>query len=41
MKLAAEVTLIINNKFCKQINGCTMGGHLSVTLSDIYEKDGN
>ena len=36
MKLGTEVTFPFNNKFCKQINGCTMGGPLSVTLSDIY-----
>ena len=36
MKLATEVTFIFNNKFCRQIDGCTMGGPLSVTLSDIY-----
>ena len=33
MKLATEVTF--NNKFCKQIDGYTVGGPLSVTLSDI------
>ena len=37
MKLAIEVTFTFNNKFCKQINGCTMGGHLSVTLSDMVK----
>ena len=36
MKLATEVTFTFNNKFCKQIDGCTMGGLLSVTYSDIY-----
>ena len=45
MKLATEVTFTFNNKFCKQIDGCTMGGLLYVTYSDIYiyiyGKDGN
>ena len=36
MKLATEVTFTLNNKFCTQIDGCTMGGPLSITLSDIY-----
>ena len=36
MKLATEVTFTFNNKFCKQIDECTMGGPLSVTLSNIY-----
>ena len=36
MKLATKVTLTFNNKFYKQIDRCTMGGPLSVTLSDIY-----
>ena len=36
MKLGTEVTFTFNNKFYKQIDGCTMGGPLSVTLSDIY-----
>ena len=42
-KLAAEVTFTINKNFYKQTDGCTMGGPLSVTLSDTYmnkmEKD--
>ena len=42
-KLAAEVAFTINKDFYKQTDGCTMGGPLSVTLSDIYmnkmEKD--
>ena len=37
-KLAAEVTFTINKNFYKQTDGCTMGGPLSVTLSDIYMK---
>ena len=36
MKLATECTFKINNKFYKQVDGCTMGGPLSVTFSDIY-----
>ena len=36
MKLATEVTFTFNNVFCKQIDRCTMGGPLSVTLSNIY-----
>ena len=36
LKLATEVTFIINNKFFKQIDGCAMGGPLSVTFSDIF-----
>ena len=35
MKLATAVTFTFNNKFCKQIDGCTMGEPLSVTMSDI------
>ena len=36
LKLATEVTFIINNHFFKQTDGCTMGGPLSVTFSDIF-----
>ena len=36
MKLATKVTFTFNNKFCKQIDGCTMYGSSSVTLWDIY-----
>jgi len=36
MKLATECTFTINGKFCKQVDGCTMGGSLSVTFCDIY-----
>ena len=36
MKLATKVTFTFNNKFCKQIDGCTMDGASSVTLWDIY-----
>ena len=36
MKLATEVIFTFNNTFYRQTNGCTMGGPLSVILSDIY-----
>ena len=36
MKLATEETFTFNNRFYKQIDGCTMGGPLSVTLGDIH-----
>ena len=36
MKLSTEVTFTFNSKFCKQADGFTMGGPLSVTFSDIY-----
>ena len=36
IKLAAECTFKFNNRFLKQVNGCAMGGPLSVTFSDIY-----
>ena len=32
-KLATELTFTFNNKVCKDINGCTMGRTLPVTLS--------
>ena len=35
-KLAMESTFIFNKKFYKQVNGCSMGGPLSVTFSDIF-----
>ena len=34
--LATEVTFTTNKKFFKQTDGCTMGGPLSVTFSDIF-----
>ena len=37
-KLATEVTFTINKNFCKQTDAGTMGGPLSVILSDIYMK---
>ena len=36
IKLAVECTFIFNSRFLKQMDGCTMGGPLSVTFSDIY-----
>ena len=36
IKLSTEVTFTFNSKFCKQTDGCTMGGPLSVTSSDMY-----
>ena len=36
IKLATECTFKFNNRFLKQVDGCTMGGPLSVTFSDIY-----
>ena len=36
IKLSTEVTFTCNSKFCKQADGFTMGGPLSVTFSDIY-----
>ena len=35
-KLTTEVSFQFNYKLFKQTNGCTMGGPLSVTLSDIH-----
>ena len=35
-KLAMENTFIFNKKFYKQVDGCSMGGPLSVTFSDIF-----
>ena len=35
IKLSTEVTFTFNSKFCRQTDGCTMGGPLSVTFSDI------
>ena len=43
IKLVMECTFKFNSRFLKQVDGFTMGGPLSVTLSDIYmvrmEKD--
>ena len=36
IKLSTELTFTFNSKFCEQTYGCTMGGPLSVTFSDIY-----
>ena len=36
IKLATECTFKFNNRFLKRVDGCTMGGPLSVTFSEIY-----
>ena len=36
IKLAIEYSFKFNSRFFKQAYGCTMGGPLSVTFSDIY-----
>ena len=36
LKLTTENTFMLNSNLYKQIDGCSMGGPLSVTLSDIY-----
>ena len=36
IKLATICTFKFNFRFLKQVDGCTMGGPLSVTFSDIY-----
>lgn len=36
IKLTMESTFLFNSKFYNQIDGCTMGGPLSVTFSDIF-----
>ena len=36
LKLTTESTYMFNSKFYKQSDGCTMGGPLSVTFSNIY-----
>ena len=35
LKLTTENTFMLNSKFYKQIDGCTLGGLLSVIFSDI------
>ena len=32
MKLATEVTFTFNNKFCKQIDGCTVGQPIYINM---------
>ena len=36
MKLTKECVFSINNRLIKQIDGCPMGGPISVVFSDIY-----
>ena len=38
IKLATECTFKFNSRFLKQVDGCTMGGPLSITFSDIWSK---
>ena len=35
-RLTTESSFIFRGQYFKQIDGCTMGGPLSVILSDIY-----
>ena len=36
IKLATECSFKFGGRFLKEVDGCTMGGPLSVTFSDIY-----
>ena len=36
IQLSTEVTFTFNSKFCKQTDGCALGGPLSVIFSDMY-----
>ena len=36
IKLTTDCTFKFNSRFVKQVDGCTMGGSLSGTFSDIY-----
>ena len=36
LKLTTENTFMLNSNFYKQVDGCSMGGPLSVTFSDTY-----
>ena len=36
LKLTTENTFMLNSKFYKQVDGCSLGGPLSVIFSDIY-----
>ena len=40
IKLATERTFKFSNRFLKQVDGCTLGGPLSVTFSGIYGQNG-
>ena len=35
-KLTKECTFLVNNRLIKQIDGCPMGGPISVVFADIY-----
>ena len=36
IKLTKECTFSVNNRLIKQIDGCPMGGPISVVFADIY-----
>ena len=36
LKVSFNFNFRFNNRFLKQVDGCTIGGPLSVTFSDIY-----
>ena len=36
IKLTKECTFLANNRLIKQIDGCPMGGPISVAFGDIY-----
>ena len=36
IKFSTECTFKLSSKFLKQVDGCIIGGPLSVTFSDIY-----
>ena len=36
LNLTTENTFMLNSKFYKQVDGCSMGGPLSVIFPDIY-----
>ena len=36
LKLTTECTFMFNDKFYQQTDGCSMGGPLSVIMSDIW-----
>lgn len=36
LKFTTKITYIFQSQFCKQTDGCTKGGALSITFSNIY-----
>ena len=36
IKLATECTFMLNSRFLKQVDGCNMGGPLSISFSDMF-----